>query len=97
MKPGSTAHSALTRESLREAAVPKDRAELLARFRAPARGFTPLHLAAWDQTRELARLLIARSADVNAPDARGRTPLAVAKLRGQKGVADVLAAAGGKE
>ncbi len=37
--------------------------------------FTPLHLAAWRQNPELARLLIEHGADVNARDAFGSTPL----------------------
>jgi ankyrin repeat protein len=61
------------------------------------RGLTPLHLAAWDDIKDLAELLIARGADVNAQDSRGRTPLAFAKQRAQKAVADLLISKGAQE
>jgi ankyrin repeat protein len=39
---------------------------------------TALHVAAWKAWHEVVRLLIARGAPVNLPDARGRTPLMLA-------------------
>jgi ankyrin repeat protein len=42
------------------------------------RNATALHVAAWRAHHEIVRELIARGADVNAADARGRTPLQLA-------------------
>jgi len=46
---------------------------------------------------EITKLLLARGATVNLPDRDGVTPLAHALRRGQKAVAEVLRAAGGKQ
>ena len=43
-----------------------------------ARNSTALHVAAWRMSNDVLKLLIARGANVNARDANGRTPLAVA-------------------
>ena len=43
-----------------------------------AKDSTALHVAAWKAWHEVVRLLIARGAPVNPPDARGRTPLMLA-------------------
>ena len=43
-----------------------------------AAGSTPLHVAAWKAWPAVVALLIARGADVNARDGKGRTPLALA-------------------
>lgn len=45
---------------------------------------------------ETLRLLVAAGADVNRPDAHGRTPLALARARGHLAMARVLEAAGGR-
>ena len=58
---------------------------------ATPRGVTPLHLAAWDDTRDLAELLVSAGADPAAKDSRDRTAADYAKQRGQKGVLKVLA------
>ena len=59
-------------------------------------GFTPLHIA----TREVAELLIAKGADVNAIVAsgqyQGKTPLDAAIQVGRPEVADLLRKHGGK-
>jgi ankyrin repeat protein len=56
------------------------------------RGQTPLHLAAWDDTRELAALLIAKGADLDAQDSKNHTPLEMAKQRGQTAIVQMLTA-----
>ena len=43
-----------------------------------AMGSTALHVAAWQSRPDLVQLLIARGADVNAKDGKGRTPLVLA-------------------
>ncbi len=43
-----------------------------------AMGSTALHVAAWQSRPDLVQLLIARGADVNAMDGKGRTPLVLA-------------------
>jgi len=43
-----------------------------------ARNSTALHVAAWQSRPDLVQLLIARGADVNAKDGKGRTPLVLA-------------------
>lgn len=55
-------------------------------------GQTPLHLAAWDDTRELAALLISKGADVDAQNSHNRTPLEIAKERGQNAIVQLLTA-----
>jgi hypothetical protein len=60
-----------------------------------AGGEHPLHLAAARASRaSTARLLVARGAQLNAHDARGRTPLITAVLANNIEVADVLLGAG---
>ncbi len=58
---------------------------------ATNKGITPLHLAAWDDMKEVAEVLINAGADATAKDLRDRTPVDYAKQRGQKGVTTVLA------
>ena len=53
-----------------------------------------MHEAAWNGHKEVAELLIAKGADVNAKDWRGRTPLDFAKR--QPEIADLLRKHGGK-
>jgi len=57
-------------------------------------GATPLHLAA---NKEIAELLIANGADVNAKSKAGCTPLHVAGFRGHKEIAELLIAKGAEE
>jgi cytohesin len=59
-------------------------------------GHTPLHNAAWGGYKEIAELLIAEGADVNAKKGvwDGRTPLHLAALEGEKEIAELLIAAG---
>lgn len=56
-----------------------------------------LQAAAWCGHREMAEWLIARGADVNAPNYEGKTPLAVALAFGHAEVAEVIGAHGGRE
>ena len=55
-------------------------------------GFTPLHLAADNDQKEIALLLIAKGADLNARgvDVNGWTPLHMAALRGHKEIVELL-------
>jgi len=55
--------------------------------------WTPLH---WTETEEIAELLIAAGADVNAKDNRGDTPLDTAIRRKRPEIADLLRKHGGK-
>ena len=57
-------------------------------------GQTPLHKAAWEGRKEVAELLLANKADVNAKDKDGFTPLHLAASRGHKEVAELLLAKG---
>ena len=57
---------------------------------------TPLHDAALWGHKEIAELLLANGADVNAKDDDGDTPLDVAILRNDKETADLLRKHGGK-
>ena len=58
---------------------------------ADARGkFTPLHYAAWNGNAEMTALLLACNADRDAKDGEQRTPLDLAKKKGQAGVAKLL-------
>jgi ankyrin repeat protein len=53
-------------------------------------GFTPLHFAALSDTKDLAELLLANQADVNAKDQRRETPLHYAAKTGNTYVAGLL-------
>ena len=53
-------------------------------------GCTPLHCAARYGHKEVAELLIAKGADVNAKDMRGRTPIDLAIDQGRKEIAKLL-------
>jgi ankyrin repeat protein len=55
-------------------------------------GWTPLHYAVLRGKRDLAELLLANKADVNARDKNGATPLLWAAKNGHKGVAELLLA-----
>ena len=59
-------------------------------------GETPLHSAAFEGHKEIAELLIAKGADVNAKkkDKIGLTPLHIAAVAGHKEVAELLIAKG---
>ena len=63
-------------------------------------GYTPLHVAAWEGHKEIAELLIAKGADVNAIIVSGRkqgkTPLDVAIEFKHTETADLLRKHGGK-
>jgi ankyrin repeat protein len=58
---------------------------------AQAGGGTPLHETAFSGYLELTQLLLERGANPAAVDNQGRTPLDVARERGQTAVADLLA------
>ena len=60
------------------------------------RGLTPLHVAAWRGQRKIAELLIAKSANVNAKDVDGETPLDRAIKYKKNEIADLLLQHGGK-
>jgi len=53
-------------------------------------GCTPLHCAVRCGHKEVAQLLIAKGADVNAKDTRGRTPIDLAINQGRKEIAKLL-------
>jgi len=55
-----------------------------------AHGCTPLHCAARYGHKEVAELLIAKGADINAKDTRGRTPIDLAIKKGRKVIAKLL-------
>jgi len=58
-------------------------------------GCTPLHCAARYGHKEVAELLIAKGADINAKDTRGRTPIDLAINKGRKAIAKLLASKSG--
>src|SRR5713101_2106293 len=61
-------------------------------FNGDGRGWTPVHYAAhWGQ-KEVAELLLANKADVNAQDNYGMTPLHCAVAQGYKDLAELLLA-----
>ena len=55
-------------------------------------GWTPLHFAARDNSKDAAQLLLASKANVNARDYSGETPLQLAVLDNSKEVAELLLA-----
>ena len=59
-------------------------------------GLTPLHYAAGKGRNQVAELLIAKSADVNAKDEEGKTPLDLAITSSAFLIADLLLKHGGK-
>jgi len=59
-------------------------------------GWTPLHWAAIDGHKEVAELLIAKGADVNAKSGSGDTPLDYAIMRNRTETANLLRKHGGK-
>ena len=58
-------------------------------------GRTPLHCAVRYGHKEVAELLIAKGADINAKDTRGRTPIDLAINKGRKEIAKLLASKSG--
>jgi ankyrin repeat protein len=66
----------------------------IAHTRSYGGGATPLHLAALSGHKDLAEILLAHGADVNAKDNSGKTPLQLAKRR--KDVAGLLRLHGGR-
>ena len=58
---------------------------------------TPLHLAAVNGNRDVAELLLASKADVNAKTNRGLTPLGLALDKDHQEVAELLRRHGGEE
>ncbi|HUU18205.1 MAG TPA: ankyrin repeat domain-containing protein [Sedimentisphaerales bacterium] len=58
-------------------------------------GCTPLHCAVRYGHKEVAELLIAKGADVNAKDTQGRTPIDLAINQGRKEIAKLLASKSG--
>ena len=56
--------------------------------------WTPLHNAAWGGHKEIAELLIAKGADMNAKDDEGMTPLHPAAAAGHREIAELLIAKG---
>ncbi len=59
-------------------------------------GDTPLHSAAWSGQKEIAELLIAKGADVNAKDKDGETPLDEAINFEETEITELLRKHGGK-
>ncbi len=57
-------------------------------------GYTPLHLAAIYDHKEIAEILIAEGADVNVKNKRNMTPLHQAARSGRKEIAELLIAKG---
>ena len=57
-------------------------------------GYTPLHLAAIYDHKEIAEILITEGADVNAKNNRDMTPLHYAAGNGRKEIAELLISAG---
>jgi hypothetical protein len=55
-------------------------------------GQTPLHIAAFSDRIEVAKLLIANKADVNAQASNGATPLHLAAAKGNKDIVELLLA-----
>ena len=62
--------------------------------KADENGWTPLHGAALSGHKEIAELLIAEGADVNADDGGGGTPLHRAAAAGHREIAELLIAKG---
>jgi len=62
-----------------------------------AEGMTPLHWAAMQGRKDMAELLIANRADINAKNKYGATPLHVAVLSGRENVEELLRQHGGRE
>jgi ankyrin repeat protein len=58
---------------------------------------TPLHWAAMQGRKDMAELLIANRADINAKNKYGATPLHVAVLSGRENVEELLRQHGGRE
>jgi ankyrin repeat protein len=58
---------------------------------------TPLHLAAQAGHKDVAELLLANKADVNAKDINGKTPLQLAEQSNRRDVAELLRQHGGHE
>src|SRR5687768_9992437 len=59
-------------------------------------GDTPLHVVAWRNDVQAAKLLLSAGADVNAGGDMGYTPLHVAVARGNVAMAELLLAAGAR-
>mmetsp|Transcript_5617 Transcript_5617/g.13193 ORF Transcript_5617/g.13193 Transcript_5617/m.13193 type:complete len:341 (-) Transcript_5617:54-1076(-) len=85
-----------------EAGIVKSTQDLLemqaqVNMRGPEDGRTALHAAIYKKNRTAARLLLAKGrANVNAQDLKGRTPLHVAALEGDRGTIKVLLDFGAK-
>ena len=76
-------------------ALLKDNPDLV--FSKDAFGWTPLHYAVVSGQKDVAELLLAHGAEVNAEDNDGFTPLHVATANGHKEMAELLRQHGGHE
>ena len=77
--------------------VEEENRQLIHRVKSLEDGDTPLHSAARQGRVELASLLIARGADINARNNSGKTALQLAIEEKQDAIAELLRKAGAKE
>jgi ankyrin repeat protein len=76
-------------------ALLKDNPDLV--FSQDSDGQTPLHLAAWNDQRDFAELLLVSKAEVKAKDKFGQTPLHYAASNDRMYVVELLRQYGGHE